>query len=323
MTWYIIRRLLYTIPVWLGVILITFVLFNLVNRPEDLARNALGKNANDKTIQAWVEGHGYHLPRFIITDNWRKSNPRFSKLAWHDSQFFGTVKRLGTFQFGNSDKTHRPISEMITEKIGPSLQITIPAFLLGLLINISLSLFIAMYRGSLLDVTGVFITVLLMSIPILIYLIGLSYLNGVYLKTFPSYGTIALPILISIVAGLGGGIRFYRTVFLDQVGEDYTRTARAKGLSQKAVMFRHVLPNSLIPILTSAVMQIPFLITGSLLLETFFGIPGLGDMFLTAINSRDFTTIQAFVYLGALLYMLGTVLTDISYTLVDPRVALK
>lgn len=320
---YTIRRILYTVPVWLGVILITFVLFNMVSEPEDLARNQLGKNASEATVRDWIRNHGYDRPLFYKDADWRKRYPQLRNIPWYDTRFFNTVRRLTLFRFGRSDKTDRPIKEMIREKVPYSLGITIPAFLLGLTLNISLSLFIALYRGTMLDITGVFVTVLLMSVNIVIYMIGVSYLNGIYLNLYPVYGTFMLPVLISIVSGLGGGIRFYRTVFLDQVAEDYTRTARAKGLSEMAVMFRHVFRNSMIPILTSAVMQIPFLITGSLLLETFFGIPGLGDMFLTAINARDFTTIQAFVYLGALLYMGGTVLTDLSYTLADPRVVLE
>ena len=162
-----------------------------------------------------------------------------------------------------------------------------------------------------------------MSVPILIYLIALSFLNGKYLNIAPNYGTILLPIIISVVSALGANIRFYRTVFLDQVSADYVRTARAKGLTEWQVMYKHVLKNSMIPILTSAVMAIPFLITGSLLLENFFGIPGLGDMFINAIHKNDFSIIKAYVYVGSLLYMFGTVLTDISYTFVDPRIVLK
>jgi peptide/nickel transport system permease protein len=331
MSAYILRRLLYTIPVWLGVILITFILFNLVRDPQSIAEMALGKSSSPESRLDWIHNKGYGYPTFWPTDAWRTENAALIKkypnvyenATVFDSQFFKTMTRFLAFDLGRSDKTGRPIGDMIRERVGPTMKITVPAFLLGLFINISVSLFVVMYRGTKLDHGMVFATVLLMSVPILLYLIGISYLNGIYLKLFPIYGTIFLPVVISIISGLGGAVRFYRTVFLDQVGEDYTRTARAKGLSEWAVMYKHVLPNSLIPILTSAVMQIPFLITGSLLLETFFGIPGLGDMFITAINSSDFSTIKAFVYLGSILYMIGTVMTDISYTLVDPRVTLE
>jgi peptide/nickel transport system permease protein len=163
----------------------------------------------------------------------------------------------------------------------------------------------------------------MMSIPVPVYLLLCNWGFGKYLKLVPVYNHVLLPILVSVLAGLGGQVRFYRTVFLEQIEQDYIRTARAKGVSESGILFKHVLPNSLIPILTSVVMSLPFLITGSLILEHFFGIPGMGDMMYTAIYSQDFQVIKVMVYLGAFLYMIGALLTDISYILADPRVVLE
>jgi peptide/nickel transport system permease protein len=208
-------------------------------------------------------------------------------------------------------------------RIGPSLSIMLPAFFITLLISVVTSLFVAYYRDTAADTAVVFVSVILMSIALPAYLIAANYLFGKVLKLVPIYNHTLLPILIAVMSGVGGQIRFYRTVFLEQMGQDYVRTARARGLREPVILFKHVFPNSLIPILTSVVMSLPFLITGSLLLEQFFGIPGMGDMMYTAIVSQDFQVVKVMVYLGAFLYMLGALLTDISYTLADPRVVLK
>ena len=134
---------------------------------------------------------------------------------------------------------------------------------------------------------------------------------------------LALPILVGILSGIGGDVRFYRTVFLEESGRDFVRTARAKGASEPRIMTRHVLRNALIPILTRVVLAIPFLFMGSLLLEAFFGIPGLGSMTFDAIQANDFATLRTMVYVGALLFIFGQVATDISYGFVDPRVRVE
>jgi peptide/nickel transport system permease protein len=169
----------------------------------------------------------------------------------------------------------------------------------------------------------------MMSISSLFYIIGSQYLFGKVLQLYPisGYDTgihalkfVILPVLIGIIAGIGGAVRFNRTIFLEEISKDYIRTARSKGLSEEVVLFKHCLKNALIPILTTAVMTIPFLFMGSLLMESFFAIPGLGSFTIDAIQAQDFAIVRSMVYLGSVLYILGLILTDISYTLVDPRI---
>ncbi|MCK5235533.1 MAG: ABC transporter permease, partial [Deltaproteobacteria bacterium] len=166
----------------------------------------------------------------------------------------------------------------------------------------------------------------------LFYIIGGQFLFGKFLKLLPISGFdtgvhsikfVILPVIIGVIAGAGSSTRFYRTVFLEELGRDYVRTARAKGLTQRAILFKHVLKNAMIPILTSVVTTIPFLFYGSLIMESFFAIPGLGSFTIDAINSQDFSIVRSMVYLGSVLYIIGLILTDISYTLFDPRVRLK
>jgi peptide/nickel transport system permease protein len=215
--------------------------------------------------------------------------------------------------------------------MGPSLSLAIPEFIASILITIPLSLLLAYYRGTYLDRLGTLLAVLVMSVSILVFIIAGQYIIGKELRLAPIMGYepgwgalryVAMPAFIGGITGLGGSVRFYRTAMLEEMGQDYVRTARAKGVSESGVLFRHVLKNAMIPILTSVVMTIPFLFMGSLLMESYFGIPGLGYITMDAINSSDFAVLRAMVYIGSLLYILGTILTDISYTLVDPRVRL-
>jgi peptide/nickel transport system permease protein len=172
----------------------------------------------------------------------------------------------------------------------------------------------------------------MMSISSLFYIIGGQYLVSKVWHLVPISGYaggldaarfLLLPVLISVVAGIGSSTRWYRTIFLEEIGKDYVRTARAKGLSEAAVLFRHVLRNAMIPILTGVVVVIPLLFMGSLLVESFFGIPGLGSYTIDAINAQDFAVVRAMVFIGSVLYIVGLLLTDLSYTLVDPRVRLQ
>jgi peptide/nickel transport system permease protein len=236
------------------------------------------------------------------------------------------------FRFPKSDYLHEKVSDLLKQKIVPSLTITVPAFLLSLLSILPIALFIAYYRGTYIDRFALFICVILMSIVILNYIIFGQYLLAVVFKYFPIYGYdfgvgawkfVFLPVILSVAAGLGGGVRFYRTVMLNEVRADYVRTAMAKGVSEERILFKHVLKNAMIPILTVTVLSIPFLITGSLLLEIYFGIPGMGNLMLNAINNHDYPVIRTLVYIYSLLYIGGSILTDISYTLVDPRVAFE
>jgi len=207
----------------------------------------------------------------------------------------------------------------------------VPVFIIGILANISFALFIAFFRATYIDLWGVVLCVILMSISGLFYIIGGQYLIGKLLQLVPISGYqggidafkfVVLPVLIGIIGGIGSGTRWYRTIFLEEMGKDYVRTARAKGLAEPMVLFRHVLKNGMIPILTGAVVVLPLLFMGSLITESFFGIPGLGSYTIDAINSQDFGIVRAMVFLGSVLYIVGLVLTDISYTLVDPRVRL-
>ena len=327
MAYYIIRRLLLAVPTVLGVCLFTFLLFNVFASPDAIARKQLGKNPTEAQVKTWIVAHGMDKPMLFNFTRGRDG-------ARHpfDSRFWNQMRELVLFQFPESDYLHEKVGDLLKEKIGPSLTITIPAFLLSILITLPLALFIAYFRGTYLDRTALFLCVILMSIVILDYIIVGQYLLAVVFKYFPIYGYeyglgawkfVFLPVILAVASGLGGGLRFYRTVMLNEVRADYVRTAMAKGVSEEAILFKHVLKNAMIPILTMTVLSIPFLITGSLLLEIYFGIPGMGNMMLNAINSADYPVIRTLVYVYSLLYIAGSILTDISYTLVDPRVAFE
>lgn len=317
---YIIRRLGYGALVVLGVVLFLFVLFFAVATPDDIARRAVGDKAMPEVIEQWKENHGYNQPLFP------------SPGRWGDNLLVDHFKRTLTFDFGKSDADGVPIRKRIIEGAGPSLSLTLPLFALSLIVSLIVSLFVAFFRDSYIDKAGVILAVLSMSVSILLYIIGGQFLFGKLLNWFPISGFdpnpevigrfVAMPVVIGTLATLGSDVRFYRTVFLEEVHRDYVRTARAKGAGELRVMGQHVLRNALIPVLTNVVMAIPFLFTGSLLLEAGFGIPGLGSLTVEAINANDFSTLRAMVFLGSLLFIVGQVLTDISYTLVDPRISL-
>jgi peptide/nickel transport system permease protein len=238
-----------------------------------------------------------------------------------------------TFDFGRSDADDSPIAERIRRGMGPSLAVTIPIFTIGLVLGIGLALFVAYFRETYIDRMGVVLCVLGMSVSILLYIIGGQFVIGKLLRWFPISGFdpspavvarfLALPVLVGLAEGIGGSVRFYRTVFIEETSRDYVRTARAKGCGDGRIMARHVLRNAMIPVLTRVVVSIPFLFTGSLLLESFFGIPGLGSMMVDAIQGNDFATLRAMVYIGALLFIGAQIATDIAYTWVDPRVRLE
>ncbi|MCD6415367.1 MAG: ABC transporter permease [Planctomycetes bacterium] len=325
MTAYIIRRALYTIPLVIGVCLITFLLFEVLYSPELRARRELGRHADKKQIQEIIEREGWDKPLFF-----NRQAPGFAKVR--DTRFADHMTRLLTFHFGRSEKTHEDIGRKIRRGMVPSLTLTVPIFALGLVVSICLSLAVAFFRGTYLDLWVVVICVAFMSVSVLVYILGGQFLLAQHLKLFPIYGYarginsakfLLLPVLIALLKGLGGDVRFYRTIFLEQINQDYVRTARAKGLAEHVILLKHVLKNSMIPILTRTVLAIPFLFMGSLLLERFFGIPGLGNMTIEAVESADFKVLSAMVYIGALLFAAGNLATDISYTLVDPRIRFR
>ncbi|HXI10379.1 MAG TPA: ABC transporter permease [Thermodesulfobacteriota bacterium] len=320
---YIIRRILYAIPIIIGVNVLTALLFFYVNTPDDMARKTLGeKNITPAAIENWKRDHGYNLPMFINTDEQGLS-------ALSQTIFFQKSVPLLWFDFGRSDRNNIDIGGEIKKRMWASLAISIPMFLAGILIDLAFAMILAYYRGTYLDIWGVVIAVVMMSVSALFYIIGGQFLLGKVLKLFPisGYDTgfhsikfVVLPVVIGIAGGIGIGVRFYRTVFLEEINKDYIRTARAKGLSEARVLFKHALKNAMIPVLTNVVVSIPFLFYGSLLMETFFAIPGLGSFTIDAIQSQDFAIVRSMVYLGSILYIVGLILTDISYTLVDPRV---
>ncbi len=322
---YLVRRIFYAVPILLGVNLITFTLFFVVNSPDDMARMHLGmKHVTPEAIEQWKAERGYDKP--LIYNAEASGVARFTETI-----FYQNSVRLFLFDFGRSD-AGRDIGYDISQRMWPSLAIAVPVFLVGLLTNITFALLMAFFRASYLDLWGVVLCVVLMSISPLFYIIAGQYLAGKLLHLVPisGYDTglaawkfLILPVIIGIVSGIGSGARWYRTLFLEEMGKDYVRTARAKGLPETLVMFRHVLKNAMIPILTGAVVVIPLLFMGSLIMESFFGIPGLGSYTIDAINAQDFAIVRAMVFLGSVLYIVGLILTDISYTLVDPRVRLE
>jgi peptide/nickel transport system permease protein len=319
---YIVRRLFYAIPILLGVNLITFALFFVVNTPDDMARMQLGmKRVTPEAIQKWKEERGYDRPLL-----WNRQAPGVNKLT--DTIFFAKSAKMFVFDFGRADDG-RDIAHEIKTRMGPSLAIALPVFVMGLFVTVSFALLLVLFRATYFDFWGVVACVAMMSISSLFYIIGGQYVVSKIWNLVPISGYAAgldgakfllLPVVVSVIAGIGSSTRWYRTIFLEEISKDYVRTARAKGLSEAIVLFRHVLRNAMIPILTGVVVVVPLLFMGSLITESFFGIPGLGSYTIDAISAQDFAVVRAMVFLGSLLYIIGLLLTDVSYTLVDPRV---
>ena len=313
MTAYIVRRLLYTVPIVFGVLLVTFLLFNVVGG--DVTDQIAGRAASAETQAEIRAEYGWDKPLFF---------------SW-DSQFFNHLKNSIVFDFGRSWSDRELIMNKIKRGAGPSLSLTVPMFFGTMIISVSLALVVAFLRGTWVDVVVVLLSVAGMSIPFLSFILFGQYFLAFKWGLFPVFywpdlsvvQYVALPVLIGIVAGVGGNLRFYRTVMLDEVRNDYVRTAFAKGLGPRKVLFKHVLKNAMIPIITQVVMAIPFLFLGSLLLERFFGIPGLGYLMIEAIAARDFQVINAMTYIGALLFVIFHLITDICYLIVDPRITLE
>ena len=319
---YLVRRLLYALPILIGVNLITFALFFVVNTPDDMARMQLGvKRVTPEAIARWKSERGYDKPLFI-----NESAAGIGVVT--DTIFFTKSARMFAGDFGRAEDG-RDIAREIVTRMGPSLAIALPTFVLGLLVTVSFALLLTFFRASYLDFWGVVLCVALMSISGLFYIIGGQYLVSKIWRLVPisGYGGgldawrfLILPLAIGVISGIGSSTRWYRTIFIEEISRDYVRTARAKGLSEVTVLFRHVLRNAMIPILTGVVVVIPLLFMGSLLTESFFGIPGLGSYTIDAINAQDFAVVRAMVFIGSVLYIVGLILTDLSYTFVDPRI---
>lgn len=308
---YIIRRLLYVIPVLLGVCFIIFIIFNVV--APDPAFILLGRHATVEQIATLHHELGIDKP------------------FW--SQYLDIVKSAFTFDFGYSWSSKQNIWELIKLGAFPSMSITVPVFVLANVLSISLALLVAFYRGKLIDKVVLIISIAMMSIPSLAYILFGQYFFAYKLGWFEISGYeagfpyfipyVILPVLLYVVISVGPDTRFYRAVILDEVYQDYVRTARAKGLRETVIMFKHVLKNAMIPILTYVIIQIPSLIIGFILVESFFSIPGLGGLVIKAINNSDFPVIKAMTIISAVGFILFNVLTDVLYTVVDPRMRLK
>jgi peptide/nickel transport system permease protein len=323
---YTIRRLIYGVLILLGVNLATFFLFFTVNTPDDMARlNIGGKRVTQELIEKWKVERGYDKPLYV-----NDAREGLEKVT--DTIFWDRSVSLFQFKFGRSDgESAGDIGHEVSTRMWVSIQMAMPIFILQVIASTAFALLLVMFRHTRLDLAGVVACVLLMSISSLFYIIVGQYLFSRVLKLVPISGYapgldvvrfLVLPVLLSALARLGAEARLYRAMFLEEIGKDYVRTARAKGLSETVVMFRHVLRNALIPIITSAGGYLPYVFMGSLVFESFFGIPGLGAYVIEAISKQDFAIVRTMVFVGSLLYIATYILIDLAYTWVDPRVRL-
>jgi peptide/nickel transport system permease protein len=323
---YILRRLLYGVLVLVGVNLATFFLFFTVNTPDDMARlNIGGKRVTPELIQKWKAERGYDKPLY-----WNDAKAGSEQLT--ETIFWERSVSLFTFDFGRADsESAGDIGAEVARRMWVSLQLALPIFVLQIIASVSFALLLVMFRHTRLDLAGVVLCVVMLSISALFYIIVGQYLFARVLKLVPVSGYaggldvvrfLILPVALSALARLGTEARLYRAMFLEEIGKDYVRTARAKGLAEGAVLRRHVLRNALIPIVTSAGGYLPYVFLGSLVFESFFGIPGLGAYVIEAIGKQDFAIVRTMVFVGAVLYIASYLLIDIAYTWIDPRVRL-
>ncbi len=322
---YLIRRLFYGILILLGVNALTFALFFAVNTPDDMARLAIGgRYVTQQAVDDWKAAHDYDLP--LVFNEKAEGAEKFTQTI-----FYQRSAPLVKGDLGLSDNG-RSINHEIAERVGPSLALAVPTFLLGVIVMVIFSLMTVLVRRTKLEWAAVAFSVMVMSISSLFYIIVGQWLFAKTLRLVPVSGFmdgwhmtafLVLPVAIGIFARLGSDTLLYRAMFLEEVGKDYVRTARAKGAGPWRVMIHHVLRNAMLPIITSTVAVIPMLFMGSLIMESFFGIPGLGSYTIDAINAQDFSIVRAMVFLGTVAYVLGLILTDVAYTIADPRIRLK
>jgi peptide/nickel transport system permease protein len=324
---FVLRRSLYGVLVLLGVNLATFVLFFAVNTPDDMARmNIGGKRVTPELITQWKAERGYDKPLFV--NEQQQGSARYT-----DTIFWTRSVSLFAFNFGRADsESAGDIGHEVAQRMVVSIQLALPIFILQVIASTALALLLVMFRHTLLDLWGVITLVLMLSISALFYVIVGQFLFARVLKLVPISGFtdgwdairfLVLPVVLSVLSRLGTEARLYRAMFLEEIGKDYVRTARAKGLSETVVMFRHVLRNALIPIITSAGGYLPYVFMGSLVFEGFFGIPGLGAYVIEAIGKQDFAVVRTMVFVGSVLYVASYILIDVAYTWVDPRVRLN
>jgi peptide/nickel transport system permease protein len=312
MTAYIIRRLWQMIPTMLGVILLVFILFNWVGG--DPAYVLAGKISNQEQIDNIRRQLGVDQPMWV--------------------QLWIFLKQVLTGDFGASWSTNEKVAHILATRLGPSLTVLVPLLFLETLFAIGLALAVAYVRGSLTDRAVMIVCTVGLSISILVYIIVFQYVFAYKLGWFPVQGWgngffenllvyASLPILIGLTVSIAPSLRLYRTFFLDEINQDYVRTARAKGLSENRIMWVHVLRNASIPIITNLMSSLPALLLGSFLIERFFSIPGIGREVILAVERSDFPVIKAITVYVAFATMATNLLADLMYKAVDPRVQLK
>lgn len=311
MTGFVLRRLVQAVPIVLGVALVTFVLFHVVGG--DPVSMLLGKHASAAEIERLRHEYGFDLPL--------------------PQQFARYLKQIATLDFERSFRTKQTIRTMLGDGVVASLWLAVPAFAAASLLSIVLGLCAAAFRRTFVDRAIVVLSVLGLSVSALAIILFGQYFLAYKLGWFEVSGFeprfpdmiayLVLPWIIWVLLTIGADVRFFRTVFLEELHRDYVRTAYAKGASKGRVLFVHVLRNALLPIITRLVINIPFLFMGSLLIENFFGIPGLGNLTVTAFHYADWPVVKAMTFLASLLYILGNLLSDVLYALADPRVSLE
>jgi peptide/nickel transport system permease protein len=323
---YLVRRLLYGVLILLGVNLVTFFLFFTVNTPDDMARlNIGGKRVTQELIDHWKTERGYDKPLYL-----NAAQDGLQRVT--DTIFWERSVSLFKLDFGRADsESAGDIGHEVATRMGVSLQLALPIFILQIIASTAFALLLVMFRHTRLDFWGVVLCVVMLSISSLFYIIVGQYLFSRVFKLVPISGYapgldvlrfLVLPVLLSAFARLGTEARLYRAMLLEEMGKDYVRTARAKGLAEHLVLWRHVLRNALIPIITSAGGYLPYVFMGSLVFESFFGIPGLGAYVIEAIGKQDFAIVRTMVFVGSLLYIATYILIDLAYTWADPRVRL-
>ncbi len=322
---YLLRRIGYGVLILIGVNLLTFVLFFAVNTPDDMARlNIGGKRVTAEAIESWKVAHGYDKPLI-----WNDKAQGLDKAT--DTIFWTHSASMMKGDLGASD-AGRDIGYEIKTRAWPSLALALPTYLLGIIVIVVFSMGLVFFRRTKLELSGLVLAVVMMSISSLFYIIFGQWLFSNVFKLVPISGFetgtamiafLILPIAIGVFSRIGGDALLYRSMFLEEINKDYVRTARSKGLPESTVLFKHVLRNASLPILTSTVAVLPMLFLGSLIMESFFGIPGLGSFTIDAINAQDFAIVRAMVFVGTVLYVIGLILTDVAYTIADPRIRLK
>jgi peptide/nickel transport system permease protein len=309
---YLIRRLWQMVPTLLGVILLVFVLFKFFGG--DPAEILGGLNATAEQVESIRQQLGLNEPWFV--------------------QLWIFVKQIFSFDWGKSWATNESVANLFATRLPATLTVMIPILILDVLVALPIAMWVAYRRGSLTDRLIMVVTTIALSISFLVYIIVGQYVFGFQLGWFPVQGwsdsvwnnlvTYApLPVMLAVLVGIAPQTRLYRSFFLDELGQDYVRTARAKGMGERVVLFRHVLRNAMIPILTNVSLALPGIFVGSFLIEVFFSIPGLGREVLLAVNRSDYPVIQAVTVYLAVLTMLINLVTDLMFKWVDPRVVLK